>query len=314
MTKRTFFLLQLFISAVLVLSQPPRNGGRTQITCPSDGSYAGDSTYIGNGPKAAPLRGTIGCVGSDTITPFTDKLLIYGPFEAGFSNDQLSQFFGCSSSTASIPGGIDTLVAEKMAAYECGLDESAVSILDDCGGHATPYHYHEKMGCLYSADPSTQHSTRIGTALDGNGIYGKYIDGGVAPTDLDACGGRYGITPDSNGKTVYYYVVQDVAPFTVGCFGPVSSVDECRALYSSCGDGDEMTITTASGTMQYDPDCPCFDKDNGMSNVVGSNSGTSGESESPIDGNTPNLRHNASSALNVIFCLSLPFLAMFFLL
>jgi hypothetical protein len=57
---------------------------------------------------------------------------------------------------------------------------------------------------------------------------------------------------------VYYYMVQDFAPFTVGCFGPVASVDECRALYPTCNDGDEILIKTADGTRWYDRDCPCF--------------------------------------------------------
>merc|ERR1711981_839548 len=133
-----------------------------------------------------------------------------------------------------------------------------------------PYHYHERLGygitsCATStADPTTQHSNRIATAADGNGIYGPQIDTGCAPVDLDVCGGRWGITPDSNGQRVYYYVVQPFAPFTVGCFGPPKATDkdgqmkECRALYSKC-DGVALTITTAYGTGQYDADCPCFD-------------------------------------------------------
>ena len=59
------------------------------------------------------------------------------------------------------------------------------------------------MSCLYESDASTGHSTRVGTAFDGNGIYGKYIGKNEkVPTDLDACGGRTGVTPDSNGKSV----------------------------------------------------------------------------------------------------------------
>ena len=39
-------------------------------------------------------------------------------------------------------------------------------------------------------------------------------------------------------------MISAVAPFSVGCFGPVGSVDECRALYSDC-DGSTETITAA---------------------------------------------------------------------
>lgn len=94
-----------------------------------------------------------------------------------------------------------------MVQHACNLG-SSTTLLDACGGHAMPYHYHERMTCLYTSDPTTGHSTRIGTALDGNGIYGKFIGFDQRPNDLDACGGRTGITPDSEGQEVYYYVVQ----------------------------------------------------------------------------------------------------------
>jgi len=228
----------------------------SHVTCPTSGGYTGDSAYIGQGPQAAPLLGSLGCVDSPMDS---SKLLIYGPFEDGFPNSQLVELFNCANSSASISGRVDTKIAGEWAAYQCDVPDSDIQILDDCGGHAVPYHYHEKMTCLYTQNSITNHSTRVGTALDGNGIYGKYINGGVVPRDLDACGGRSGVTPDSNGSSVYYYVVQDTAPFSVGCFGPVDSVEECRALYDTCGDGDEITIKTSNGNVNYDPFCPCFE-------------------------------------------------------
>ena len=36
---------------------------------------------------------------------------------------------------------------------------------------------------------------------------------------LDACGGHFGITPDSAGSSVYHNHVQDMPPFTFGCYG-----------------------------------------------------------------------------------------------
>ena len=117
-----------------------------------------------------------------------------------------------------LPGGVDTQTAEAVMANVCSVTD--LGLLDYCGGHANPYHYHQSMSCLYTPDSVTGHSTRIGTAGDGNGIYGAFVDGGLVPTDLDACGGRYGITPDSNGQRVYYYVMQESAPFTLACFGP----------------------------------------------------------------------------------------------
>lgn len=168
-----------------------------------------------------------------------------------------------------VPGGIDTNLAEHMLTYFCRNSTQVVSVLDACGGHATPYHYHERMSCLYT--PSDDgHSTRIGTAADGHGIYGRYIAGGVEPTDLDVCGGRWGVTPDSDGEVVYYYPISSRAPFSLGCYGPVESVEECRALYpDTCGEEAAQVVvaTTEYGSGLYTLDCPCFDKNE--SNVVG---------------------------------------------
>ena len=102
----------------------------------------------------------------------------------------------CLGSTT-VESGLDTLLAENVVHNVCS--DNSIEVLDACGGHAVPYHYHERMSCLYESDASTGHSTRVGTAADGNGIYGMYIDGGVLPTDLDTCCGRSGVTPDSNG-------------------------------------------------------------------------------------------------------------------
>jgi hypothetical protein len=40
---------------------------------------------------------------------------------------------------------------------------------------------------------------------------------------LDACGGHFGTTPDSEGAKKYHYHVQTAAPFTIGCFGPAKN-------------------------------------------------------------------------------------------
>ena len=217
----------------------------------------------GTKPKAAPLRSNIGCVNADALALRSDKkgVSIYGPFEAGFSSAQMS----CLGSN-SLPGGIDTQLAEMVMSKYCGKD---ITLLDYCGGH-TNYHYHEHMSCLYKNE-TNGHSSRIGTAGDGNGIYGPYIAGGVMPTDLDGCGGRTGITPDSNGVAVYYYPVKEYAPFTVGCFGP-GTLEQCKALYPGCT-ADDISLTTNHGTGQYKLDCPCFDAN--RSNTAG-NSGRPG--------------------------------------
>lgn len=121
--------------------------------------------------------------------------------------------------------------------------------------------------CDYNKNASG-HSPLIGIALDGRGIYGLKESSYSLPTDLDACGGHYGPVPATTiggvtypaASNVYHYHTQTVAPFTVGCFGPVSSLAQCKGLYGTCSSG----TTTLSGlngsatcSYEYDTDCPC---------------------------------------------------------
>ena len=239
----------------------------------------GGIDYSVPGLKLAPRRGTTG----DT----NDGNVVFGPFENGFSAVQTSQFFGCTNNLV-LAGGIDTHEAEQMVHAQAALGLCSVgnSILNDCGGHANPFHYHERFTCLYSTDAATQHSTRAATMLDDKGLYGKWEDEANAMLpELDACGGHFGVTPDSNGVIVYHYHVQERAPFSAGCFGPAIDPDgdevmvtiaTCRAFHSDLCDGaDTISLTSYSGTCaagagncpandvftiaSYDPDCPCFD-------------------------------------------------------
>ncbi len=112
----------------------------------------------------------------------------------------------------------------------------------------------------------------MGEGNDGTGLYGKWEDRAARTLPaLDACGAHFGVTPESNGAVVYHHHISDLPPFTFGCYGPATdaqgqpalvSLQACRALYSSsnrgCGDGDQVRITTAQGTVDYDPWCPCF--------------------------------------------------------
>ena len=117
-----------------------------------------------------------------------------------------------------------------------------ISLLDECGGHTREYHFHERLSCLYNHTAGSGHSPKIGEASDPNKtpIYGKWEDfsTNTLPT-LDACGGHFGVTPDSGGQIVYHYHVQANPPFTVGCYGPDKdasgtaipvSLDKCRSL------------------------------------------------------------------------------------
>jgi len=209
---------------------------------------------------------------------------IFGPFEAGFGAQQDNNLkaFGCSDpSKGYIDGGADTGMFQDVLTHGCDIvlprweGDKYISILDQCGGHTQDYHFHETLICLYD-DAASGHSTKVGEALDGKSIYGKYEDTNELPL-LDACSAHYGNTPDSTDATIYHYHVQDAAPFVVGCFGPnedasLVTVAQCRDFYTGCGDGDEQTFTTAAGTFEYDMWCPCFDKS-------GSNFGTIDELE-----------------------------------
>jgi len=145
-----------------------------------------------------------------------------------------------------------------MVEYQC-KKEVTIKGLDVCADTKHSYN------CLRDTHVGG-HSKRIGTALDGRGIYGPNIatlDGvGRAAPDLDACGGRFGVNPDSEGKIVYYYMLRDQRPFTIGCFGngiKKATLDDCRKAYPlTCGIGF-IDVTTVYGTDVYDTDCPCFD-------------------------------------------------------
>jgi hypothetical protein len=207
---------------------------------------------------------------------------IYGPFEAGFTSkqDSIITRLGCVDPTDGyVDGGMDTYTAEQKLATACDVTlprfegDNYISLLDQCGGHTNDYHNHERLICLYD-DAASGHSTKVGEAEDSasTALFGKWEATNVLP-QLDACGGHFGVTPDSGGESVYHYHVQDAPPFTIGCFGPnddgsLVTVAQCRDFYTGCGDGDAQELVTKDGTFQYDLWCPCFDAE-------GSNVGTS---------------------------------------
>ena len=69
-------------------------------------------------------------------------------------------------------------------------------------------------GCVYDAVASNSHSPLYGIMLDGIPIYGPKGDGGVAPSNLDECGGHTDAT-----YPFYHYHVPDgyKSPYTVKC-------------------------------------------------------------------------------------------------
>jgi len=184
--------------------------------------------------------------------------------------------------SAYLAGGIDTQTAESMVAagYEVTLPrtdgDTYVSLIDECGGHTKEYHFHERLSCLYKEEGV--HSTKVGQGSDDKPLHGKWEDYSTKTLPmLDACGGHFGITPDSDGKIVYHYHVQTKQPFTFGCYGPdfndkgeekLVELETCRSLYDGCAKEKEIhKLKSKNGEIEYKYWCPCYDAD-------GSNVGT----------------------------------------
>ena len=236
-----------------------------------DPSFASQS-----GPAGAPLLGRVALALSSGVN-------VYGPFEAGFTDGQICDGGSCE-------GGVDVLMCERKMALECGMSPSDVGIIDECGGHATPYHYHEDMVCQpgYDKGDAGEHSPALAVALDGRLVYGRNEGNGkLASGQLDACNGHFGPVPADPengvpaGTCTYHYHTTGEAPFTLGCFGPVSSVEHCQSLYEGCGAGfDNFTVWTADGRGEevvYDSWCPCYQQaeDTGVCMSLGTGFGGS---------------------------------------
>merc|ERR1719219_2443678 len=88
---------------------------------------------------------------------------------------------------------MDVPFCEKAVAAECSGHGMRSLFLDDCGGHANPYHFHTDPKCDYS-HAMGGHSPLIAISLDGYGIYGLYEKTETLPS-LDACNGHVGPVP-----------------------------------------------------------------------------------------------------------------------
>eukprot|EP00238_Polyblepharides_amylifera_P014540 CAMPEP_0196598704 /NCGR_PEP_ID=MMETSP1081-20130531/94463_1 /TAXON_ID=36882 /ORGANISM="Pyramimonas amylifera, Strain CCMP720" /LENGTH=588 /DNA_ID=CAMNT_0041924421 /DNA_START=59 /DNA_END=1825 /DNA_ORIENTATION=+ len=194
-------------------------------------------------------------------------LNIYSAYEAGFGGGG-NQPYPCNNGTGygECAGGLTVVECEAHLQATCeGEDIQYGLFLDDCGGHADPYHFHADLACDYSVTDT--HSAATGVGLDGTVIYGKYESGTTIPTDLDACNGHVGTVPAHatygiTSSSVYHYHMTDAFPHTIGCFGPVASQEACSALYSTCGDGTVSTSVVADRsitTWDIDLYCPCVD-------------------------------------------------------
>lgn len=215
-------------------------------------------------PVAAPLRQRLGLAirGGENI---------YNALDAGFTAGQ-----ACSVTYGTCDAGTDVYMCEKRLEYLCGTSRLTTTMfMDDCGGHAAPYHYHCHMKCENAT--SAGHSLLVGVLLDGRGLYGAFESAGsVRPTNLDACGGHFGPVPATTvggvvypaAANVYHYHVQDVAPFTAGCFGPVNNLTHAKSLYSTCSAAPVSYCTSAGLYANYTLDCPVFRHGNETMNQV----------------------------------------------
>lgn len=209
-----------------------------------------------NQAQAADLTGVNGCLTQAaydmSLRPNDGGKSIWGPLEGEFTSAQ----FPCLRDNV-IPAGLDTETVESELKRLCPYTQPPPTVFQHCAGESG--NMTDRMKCLSTVDQATGHSTKVATMADGRPMYGPYTGmHGSKPTDLDACGGRFGVTPDSNGWEIYYYVLQENKPFTIGCFGP-ATYTECVALYPACSDDDNLVDVGHSPQTQIRKFCPCHE-------------------------------------------------------
>ncbi len=114
-------------------------------------------------------------------------------------------------------------------ALDNNFDVDGVPFLDTCSGHPLPtggdYHYHGVPYCITDViDADGAHSTLLGVLLDGFAVYGPAGEGGDAPTDLDACSGHVGVTPEFT-TALYHYHLTETAPYSIPCYRGTADVE-----------------------------------------------------------------------------------------
>ena len=120
-----------------------------------------------------------------------------------------------------------------------GRDAVAHEIQDSCGGHPDSgkvYHYHSVPPCV--GDSGSGHSSLVGYALDGFGIYGYRGQSGETLTnaDLDECHGHtHEVEWDGQVVIMYHYHATYEYPYTIGCYRGTAS----RGLSAGEGSGQQ---------------------------------------------------------------------------
>ena len=128
-----------------------------------------------------------------------------------------------------VPMGMIGIALTGVAIFNAldvaGLDAAAHEVQDACNGHPerrSMYHYHNLSPCM--ADPqgaAGRHSSLIGYALDGFGIYGPKGESGetLVNADLDACHGHsHAVEWNGEVREIYHYHATAEYPYTIGCF------------------------------------------------------------------------------------------------
>lgn len=130
---------------------------------------------------------------------------------------------------ACVPMGLIGIALTGVAIFNAldvaGRDAAAHEVQDACNGHPerrSMYHYHTLSPCM--ADPggdAGRHSSLVGYALDGFGIYGPKGERGetLVNADLDACHGHsHAVEWDGEVRELYHYHATAEYPYTIGCF------------------------------------------------------------------------------------------------
>jgi hypothetical protein len=103
-----------------------------------------------------------------------------------------------------------------------GDDAVAHEIQDQCQGHPErtgAYHYHSLTPCLAEGGP--EHSSLVGYAFDGFGLYGRRGEAGLDLTNvnLDECHGHtHEVVWDGQATVLYHYHATWEYPYTLGCY------------------------------------------------------------------------------------------------
>jgi hypothetical protein len=136
------------------------------------------------------------------------------------ANPQLAPKAGCA------PGAVGIMLSgvSIFSAIDApGRDAPAHEAQDSCNGHPQvtgAYHYHNLSNCIEDKHEANEHSTLLGYAVDGFGIFGMAGEGGTIldSKDLDECHGHiHEIMWDGKLVQMYHYHATADFPYTVGC-------------------------------------------------------------------------------------------------